>query len=476
MQNTMIYALGDIIPKFASFIIFPILTTYLSPDDYGIISYVNSLNLLMTILGFLALNTYYLVYYFKVGDQKEQRKLLGSLTIFVLGLNLLLTVTILLLGLHIPHMFSVKIEFYPYLVVGFITNFFSLFNILPSALFRVQGRPMPLTILNVIRGVSLSIISVIMVTLLDYKALGVLYGNLVVNIIFGFIFLYINIKNMDWSFDWSIVKRGLKFSLPLVPGTLAVYLLSMSDRFFIERYLDLTQLGIYSTAATFALILNIFSYGAYRAFEPHFFQIYGTSDFARKFKIIHNNYLYVVLIMAIGLSIYAKEFFELFASVRYQEVYYYVPLIVFGLIMSAMNTMYATIITAQEKTKLNSIITIIGGLFSLIINITMIPILGLVGSCIASAVGFSSMLIFSITKAKLPINCHRFILALIISVTIVWISVYVININHMIISVIVKGVIILVSILCLTKILEANVMEKLYVKLVDSVPLLIKRW
>lgn len=47
IKNTTIYALGDIVPKIISFLIFPVLTSYLSPEDYGIINYVNTFKLIV---------------------------------------------------------------------------------------------------------------------------------------------------------------------------------------------------------------------------------------------------------------------------------------------------------------------------------------------------------------------------------------------------------------------------------------------
>jgi O-antigen/teichoic acid export membrane protein len=63
VKNTTIYAIGDIAPRLLGFISFPILTQFLTPAEYGIVNYVNTVNTFLTIVGFLCLNTYYLVYY-----------------------------------------------------------------------------------------------------------------------------------------------------------------------------------------------------------------------------------------------------------------------------------------------------------------------------------------------------------------------------------------------------------------------------
>ncbi|WP_370848124.1 oligosaccharide flippase family protein [Phocaeicola coprophilus] len=49
VKNSTIYALGDILPKLFSFITFPILTSYLTPAEYGILNYVNTLNVFLLV-------------------------------------------------------------------------------------------------------------------------------------------------------------------------------------------------------------------------------------------------------------------------------------------------------------------------------------------------------------------------------------------------------------------------------------------
>ena len=62
IKNTTIYAIGDIVPRLLGFISFPILTNYLSPAEYGIVNYINTLNLFLVVFSVLCLNTYYLLF------------------------------------------------------------------------------------------------------------------------------------------------------------------------------------------------------------------------------------------------------------------------------------------------------------------------------------------------------------------------------------------------------------------------------
>lgn len=439
-KNTTIYAIGDIVPKLLAFISFPILTRYLSPEDYGILSYINTVNIFLSSLGFLCLNTYYLVYYFRVGSEEEKRKLLGNLTIFVIGFNIILLGFMFLFGSQVLHLLGSKIDFYPYMAIGVLTCFFNLFPILPSALFRVQERPLPLTILNILRGVIGLAITLYLVVVLDYKVLGVLYANLAVTIIFALIFFLITVRHVAWNINWTQIKFGLKFALPLLPGAISYQLTLMSDRIFIDKYVNLEALGIYSVAATLAMILNIISYASYKAFEPYFFKVYGTDIFLKKFAQVRDQFFFVIMVGAVGLSMFSKEFFELFSSTSYVESYFYVPLIMVGLVFSSQSLMYVTIVTARNQTKINSAITITSGVISVALNNILLPHIGVLGACISSMIAMGFILFAGMYFSRVRISQGRVVLSFVISVFVIYTTVYVLEFQNIWISIFIKSI------------------------------------
>ncbi|KAA6328106.1 hypothetical protein EZS27_022965 [termite gut metagenome] len=458
-KNTAIYAIGDIAPRLLSFISFPILTTYLTPSEYGIINYVNTIGVFLTVIGFLCVNTYYLVYYYKLPTNELQQKLLGNLTIFIIFYNIILSFLLFLFGPYLMKLFGGEINFYPYIAIGIITNFFNLFSILPLALFRVQEKPLSVTIINIIRGICSFALTIILVVIYNFKVLGVLYANMLIAIVFASIYLYITYKNSIWHYDWSQIKVILKFSLPLLPGSLSYYFVSMSDRILINKYVDLNSLGIYSTAATLALLLNIISYGGYKAFEPYIFKIYGTIDFKNKFITVYKNFLFILLMGAFALSLFAKEFFQLFSDIKYHEAYLYVPLIIIGVFVSSIAMLYGTVITAQGKTIINSLISIIGGTVSIILNILLLPYIGLIAACLTSAVSMSTMLVISIYFSNLKISFNETFLSILGVSIILYLSVYKFIIDDIVISIIVKFIIYILMLFSIKMLLKIGIIN-----------------
>ena len=457
IRNTTIYALGDIVPRLLSFVSFPILTRYLTPADYGIVSYVNTTNTFLLIVSLLCLNTYYLVYYYRQDDARGQAQLLGNLSIFIIVFNVLLSGIAFLCGNSLFGAIGANISFYPYIALGIATNFFNVLSILPMALFRVQERPLPLTILNILKGGLTFALTLLLVVRYHYTALGVLYSGLAIAAVFGLVFLWITNRHAIWRIDRRQLIHALRFSLPLLPGALSYYLVLMSDRVFIDKYLTLNDLGIYSTASMLALLLNIIVYGAYKAFEPYFFRIYGTDRFCSEFTKVKNGYLFILLCGALCLAIYAKEFFELFAGSEFLASYFYVAPILIGVVISAMTLMYSTVITAQNKTKLNSAITILGGIVSVGSNLLLVRHWGLPAACFTSAVSTLVMLELSVRAAGLKLPQIRSWLAVTVCSASTIFAVYILNIPSIGLSVLVKSFLAAITIWGLTVILRIRV-------------------
>lgn len=438
VRNTTIYALGDIIPRLFNFITFPVLTHYLTPAEYGIINYINTLNAFLLVFSVLSLNTYYLVFYYRQENKTEQRKLLGNLTIFIVGITAAISILAYFFGYYLTDVFQNEIKFFPYIALGIATNFFNVFSVLPLATYRVEENPLPVTIINVIKSVLVMLLTILLVVKFNYKALGVLWATLVVTAIFAIWFIAITIKKSIFCFNWKQIKSALAFSLPLVPGSIAYYLVSMSDRILIEKYVGLSELGIYGTASTLALLLNIISTGAYKAFEPYFFKIYGTENFIHQFKQVQNAFLLVLLIGASGLALFSKEALILMASESFLSAYLYVPPLLIGVLSSSICLLFGTVLTAQSKTKTNSMISILGGCASVIANVILLPHIGILGACLTSAIVFTGMLAATISFSKIKTLNLKVLSSIVFTFAMIVYPIYFLNIKSIVLSIGIK--------------------------------------
>jgi len=406
IKNTGIYAIGDILPKVMGLIVFPILTYYLPPEEYGIINYVNTIGTFLSLISVLGLNTFFLAFYFEEKDDKGRRELYSTISYFIIAFSLVITLLLHLFGEDVFHKWGSNISFFPYISLGVIANFFDIITFLPICLYRVRENPLPLTIICVIKSFFILGVSVAVV-LMDGMAHEILFARCMVSVLFSFVFLYSTKSYFALKFDLIKIRKALKFSIPLVPGSLAYYTFSMFDRVLIDKYLTLRDLGLYTTASTLAMVLNFVYNGAYKAFEPYFFQNYNKEGFEKKFSKVRDALLITVLTGALLISLFSKEFFHFFASDKYEMAYIYVPVIMIGVIASAMSLLYGTIVIAQKKPIMNTIITMIGCMISLSLNILFLKHFGAMVAAISFALSFLAILFLYIWIVHLKVSIVR---------------------------------------------------------------------
>lgn len=394
IKQTGIYAIGEIAPKILMFFLLPIYTHYLSPEDYGIVSYTNSVVIFLFALSALSLNSYVLRNYFEKKNETDRKNLIGNIYLFIGIFNLALVVVSFIITPSILEKYNIQVAWNPYFKLALISNFLEAFSIIPLVLYRVKQNAKLYVILSVSKTFLQFGITFLFIVVLKMGILGHFYGKLLSLIPFFFIYWYIIFKNAKINFNFNQIKVGLKFSLPLLPGMLAYLALGVSDRIILERHVNLAEIGIYNIAYTLAFSLGMVIQSVYKAIEPEIFKRYGFPDFNVFIKKTQSLFLFLVYSVAMCLSLFSQEVFKIMASPQYYTGYLLVPILVLGAIMTGQNVIYGGILQAEKNTKAIGFSAILGAIVSITFNLIFIPKWGIYAAAISSAISFFVMNIY----------------------------------------------------------------------------------
>ena len=91
---------------------------------------------------------------------------------------------------------------------------------------------------------------------LNQGVLGALRGMMYAFTLFFIISLPIIFRNIDFRFSFVKLKKILRFSIPLVPAALASWVMTMIDRFLLERMIGSSIVGIYTLGYNIGMIIN----------------------------------------------------------------------------------------------------------------------------------------------------------------------------------------------------------------------------
>ena len=202
-KSSTIYGLGNLLPKAIGLILIPIYTRYLTPQDYGILAMVTVIHSVLLLLFDMGFSTSTLRFYFDFKEGPDLKRYLGTVTVFLLGFNLVFLVLLQSFGEPI-FSFIIKdksLSFSPYIKLGIYTAYFSLGSVIPLALFRVREQAAKYISFTTATFLLTTIAIIYFVVIARQGALGSLKGRLFVTMGFFAVYLWIMLRQSTLSID-----------------------------------------------------------------------------------------------------------------------------------------------------------------------------------------------------------------------------------------------------------------------------------
>jgi O-antigen/teichoic acid export membrane protein len=159
----------------------------------------------------------------------------------------------------------------------------------------------------------------------------------------------------------------------------------MGDRFIIPQYLSYSDLGIYTLGYKMGGIINMFILQSFQlGFLPIAFKMFEDKDAKRFFSKVLTYFSFVLIIAALGLSMFAKELIILFSTSNsdYWAAFVVVPLISFSFVIKGWQYYFSLGLHYVKRTSYNAWIVMGCAALSLGLNFLLIPEFGIMGAAI----------------------------------------------------------------------------------------------
>lgn len=391
VRNTILYTIGNILPQAVGFLLLPVYTRYLTPSDYGIVASMGALGTIIVVFLSLCLerSVYRLFYDYK--DTKDKRDFLGTIFISLAANSLIMIILIFIFKDLVSKTFT-SIDFYPYYVYTILSSFFTIFYFIPSSYFQITENARNFVILSLGKFLLTTFLTLWYVVKLHAGAEGQIKAGLISNLVLFPIFLFLTTKMVNYTLKLDVLKKALLFSIPLVPNIIASWALSMSNRIFIERYFNLSDVGIYSLGNTLATVALTITNGFEIAYLPHFFKLANSDDVVgnrKRLEKSNNIYALVMLLIVFAIALVSKELVTFFMDVRYREVYKITRIIAFSYYFMGLGGIVTLSILQEKKTKQNMYMAVAAALVNALLNFLLIPRFGMYGAAYATFLTFS---------------------------------------------------------------------------------------
>ncbi|OAM92790.1 Membrane protein involved in the export of O-antigen and teichoic acid [Pelosinus fermentans] len=362
-----VYTTSNFINMAIPFFLMPIMTRYMSPEDYGITA------MFQVITGFLApfiglgmqdaINRKYFD-----RDRIDLPKYIANCLMIVAITAVIASFTLYFFSNQIS-----KIAFFPqeWLWGTWVVAIGQFLVSLVLGLWQVQFKSILYSIYQVVMTLANMVLSLWFIVGLDLKWQGRLEAQILVVVVFGLLGLFILYRQgwMNFTFDYGYAKDALKFGLPLVPHALGGIIMTMTDRIFITTMVGITDTGLYSVGAQIGMVIALIEGAFGTAWGPWLFERLKRDDTDKtKSTIVKMTYLYFIglFILTIGLSMIAPWFLSFFIGEKFVGAGKFVFWIALGNAFGGMFRIVALYIVYVEKTHILATITFVSaGLYTI---------------------------------------------------------------------------------------------------------------
>lgn len=384
VKSTGIYTIAKVINSCIPFFLLPIMTAYLTPSDYGVISMITTVVAFVTPFVTLSMDSAVVRrYYYKGGSISEY---IGTCFLIVAVLCLIVTLLMVLFGSFL----SDKVQIPEYILWAIpIYCVFIFFKTIVLYNWQVKGEPVKYGIFSIISTLIEVSIAITLIVKFGFNWQGRAISLLSTGIILAlFSVIYLRNKGMiELKYNKEYANHATKYGLGLIPHALGGSLMVLSNRFFITNMVSIDETGLYGVASSLSSILSFITLSFNNAYVPWLFERLSKKDEKQNLQIVRVTYVYLFFIVVLGFLSYLFIIliFPFFVNSSFDQATKYIPWLIAGYVFQGGYFMMTNYILYSEKTYYNGIVTIFTGLLSLLLNYLFIKQYGAVGAAIAFA-------------------------------------------------------------------------------------------
>ena len=426
--QTAIYGLSSILGRLLNYLLVPLYTAvFVDPSDYGVVSELYAWVAFLIVLLTFGMETAFFKFIQKEG-QKE--KTFATALISLLLVNGIFFIIIALFHQDLARLMLFEHHGEYILLLGAIVAIDAITS-LPLAKLRAEERAVRFSLIQFTSiGVNITLNLILMLGFVtpENPEKGVLYilvANLLASLVKP-ILLFDSFRLKD-SYDSALMKKMVRFSLPLAIAGFAGIINEMLDRILLKQMLydpalpeslnyAEAQVGIYSASYKLAMLVTIFLQAYRYAAEPFFFNQMKNKQRSQVYVSVMNAFVGLVCCVFLLVSLNIDIFKHFIQNQTYWEGLKVVPILLLANVFLGVYYNQSIWYKLSGKTRFGALIAISGAILTIALNIIYIPKYGYMACAWATLFVYFFQMVLSYFLGQkhypIPYNLKKFFLYL----------------------------------------------------------------
>lgn len=378
----------------STFFLLPIITKSLGTYYYGLWAQINITVSLITPFALMGLSMGLVRFLSSETDKKIIREAVYSILFFVTASGLVASLLLYILAEPLATMGFRDSGATYFVRAGSLLILLNVIEPVSLFYFRVFRQIQKYSYLTLVETFSKFFLIFILLKM-GFGLLGVITATLLVQSIIVLISLVTIISQIGFVIPrFTYIREYLQFSLPLTPNALIRWVTESSDRYLVTYFLGLKSVGIYSAACSIGGLVQLFVSPLQLILLPEISKLYDENKTDK--VIIYMSYslryfLFISIPAVFGLSALAKPLLETFTTNDFASGWLVVPVIAFSSLMAGVVQIFINTLLIVKKTKSQTYINCAAAVLNILINLLLIPYIGIIGAALSTLVSYILM-------------------------------------------------------------------------------------
>ena len=275
LKHTAFYGISNLFVSLTSFLLIPILTRCLRPEEYGVYSLVAVFGTVVFYVYDMGMLHALVRYFAEVSHDKpeEGRRIASTVLWFLVIVSAVFSMILLSNSGRISYLMlgAKKYIFLIQLTVAVV--FFNTVTGVSTTLLRIKERSNLFMWFFGLKGIGTIGLTFVFLVLLRRGLLGVFESMLLVAAVFLILLFVFTFREYRFSFSLSYLAQMIRFGLPLCPAMFFGWVIDFSDRYLVRYFLSLSDVGLYSLGYKISQIVFMIVMAFVMCWHPLIFNI-----------------------------------------------------------------------------------------------------------------------------------------------------------------------------------------------------------
>lgn len=421
IENFLVYGFGGIISKLIPLMMVPIVTRIMPTTDYfGISDLSNTVVQFASALAVMGMYDAMYRMFFEKEDEEFKKDVCSTALVFTVVMSVIVFLILIVNKNQIAHYFFSDTKYAYIVYISAMATLVGATNGIISAPTRMQNKRKIFLVTNTISPILSYFISIPML-LAGYYTIALPFAAVIAGITMEITFGILNHQWFDLRrFNWDLLKKLLVIAIPLLPNFLIYWVFNSCDKVMITNMIGIGDAGIYSVGSK----LGHASQLIYTAFAGGW-QFFAFSTMKEDNQVESNSlvfeYLGIISFVATSfICAWSYGLFKVLFSEEYLSGYIVAPYLFLAPLLQMLFQVACNQFLVIKKTWPNMLILSAGAAVNVIINLALIPVLGIEGASIATLFGYivsDILCVIVLCKMKLMVVRKKFLFSCLVMVT-----------------------------------------------------------